>query len=159
MAYDDSTMPRNVSCVTVVTSTNNIQINVTTLERLVADEKHASFEFVTCIILEYSSPVRYNTVLFNYRSFVGLSCLHLQGCSPRRKRHEPEDGDSKVPETSVINRHGVICQNTWFFINSAVGTTCVAVLCVLFRISSVASQNNDLPFSTVGMICCRCWLW
>jgi len=34
-----------------------------------------------------------------------------------------------------------------------VGTTCVTVLCMLFRIPSVASQNNDLPFSTVGMVC------
>lgn len=81
-----------------------------TLERLVADEKLASFEFLTCFIVEDSSPVGYNTVLFSYQNFVRLSCLHLQGYSPRR-RHGPEDGDSKVPETSVINRHGVICHN------------------------------------------------
>jgi len=111
MDYDGSTVPRNVSCGTVVTNMNDIQVNGTTLERLVGDEKHASFEFLMCFIAEDSSPVAYNAVLFSYRSFVGLSCLHLQGCSPRR-RHGPEDGDSKVPETSVINRHGVICQNT-----------------------------------------------
>jgi hypothetical protein len=112
MAYDDSTVPRNVSCVTVVTSMNITQLNGTTLEHLVADEKHASFEFVTCFIVEDSSPVGYNTVLFSYRSFVGLRCHQLQGCSSRRGRHGPEYGDSTVPEMSVINRHGVICQNT-----------------------------------------------
>jgi len=112
MAYDDSTMPRNVPCVTVVTCMNNTQLNGTTFERLVANGKRASFEFLTCFIVEDSSPVEYNTVLFSYRSFIGLSCLHLQGCSPRRRRHGPEGGDSKVPETSVINLHGVICQNT-----------------------------------------------
>lgn len=74
-----------------------------TLERLVADEKLASVEFLTCFVVEDSSPVGYNTVLFSYRNFVRLGCLHLQGCSPY--------GDSKVPETSVINRHGVICHN------------------------------------------------
>jgi len=128
MVYDDSTMPRNVSCVTVVTSMDNTQLNGTTLERLVADEKHASFEFVTCFIVEDSSPVRYNTVLFSYRSFVGLSCLHLQGCSPRRRRHGPENGDSEVPETSVINRPGVICQNT--YLSTALWELLVSPCCV-----------------------------
>jgi hypothetical protein len=51
MAYDDSTVRRNDSYATVVTSMNNTQLNGTTLERLVADEKHAS-EFVTCFIVE-----------------------------------------------------------------------------------------------------------
>ena len=67
----------------------------------------------------------------------------------------PEDGGCKLSETSVVNGHGVICQNSWIFINNAAGTTCVAVcvcvcVCVrarvrVFRITSAASQNNDLP--------------
>jgi hypothetical protein len=72
MAYDDSTMPRNVSYITVIISVNKTQLKRTTLESLVADEKCAFFEFVTCFIVENSSPVRYHTLLSSYRSFVGL---------------------------------------------------------------------------------------
>ena len=63
MAYDDSTMSINVSSLAVVTSMNDTQIVGTTLESLVADEKHAAFEFVKCFVVEVSSPVAYNTML------------------------------------------------------------------------------------------------
>jgi len=152
-------MPRNVSGVTVVTNMNITQLNGTNIGTRCRRRKTCILRVPNVFYCWRFSPVGYNTVLLSYRNFVGLSGLHLQGCSPRRRRHVPEDGDSKLPETSVINRHGVICQNTWFLINTAVETTCVTVLCVLFRISSIASQNNDLPFSTVGMVCVRCWLW
>jgi hypothetical protein len=59
----------------------------------------------------------------------------------------PEDGDCEVSETSVVNGHGVICQNSWIFINNAAGAACVAVCacacaCVSNNLGCVPKQRS-----------------